>query len=276
MKIKKEMIPKQDATLPSSRRKQFVDIFKNDFFLLVDICLFNQLFSIPLIVVLFLEYVSLSSVETYTFEKVFPIIFYMGLIAIIPFALRGLAKGASYGLLKKRIFNEGFMISSLFFKNIKNNFAHYFFSYLILGVGYFISSSGIIYFLYLDANSFIKGLGIGIFILSFVLRFVAVQYYLMLDNLYVLSFKDGVKNAYSFTFMTLLPSFVYIIMALIIPISLMVINYWVMIIVVCIYLLFYDGLMMLIANLYGYTKFDKYINKEHHQEYVNKGLLKEE
>lgn len=273
---KKTIIAKKDATLPKTRFAQLGDIIKNDFSLVVDICLFNLLFSSILIILFVFEYLSFMSLSSYEFEKVFPIVFYFGLMEIIPFAIKGIGKGASYSLLKKRIFNEGCMLSATFFKNIKENYKHYFVMYLLVGISFWISSSGIIYFIYLNANSFIKGFGIGILLLYFILRYVAAEYYLIIDNLYVLKIKDGIKNAYSFVFSSIFVSIIYTIIALVIPITLIIINYYVMIIFMVIYLLFYDGFLMLIANLYTYTLCDKYINKDNYKDYVNKGLYKED
>ena len=275
MRIKKIIKERKEATLPSTRKEQLKDILKTDFALIIDICLFNLLFSLPLIAIAVLSYIALMS-ENMDIVALRGITFYMGLFSIIPFGIRGLAKGASYGLLKKRLFNEGCLIGNTFFTNLKKNFLHYFFSYLLLGIAFFITTNGTFYFLLLPTNAVVKGLGVGILILYFILRYAAIHYYLNLDNMYVLTFHEGIKNAYHFVFMTFIPSLLFVIMAFIIPVILIILNYWVMMIMVFVYLLFYDGFMMTIASLFSFSKFDKYINKDNYPEYVKKGLLKEE
>ena len=100
MKIKRIIKERKDATLPSTRKEQLKDILKNDFALIIDICLFNLLFSFPLVAIAILSYIAIMS-ENMDIVALRGITFYMGLFSIIPFGIRGLAKGASYGLLKK-------------------------------------------------------------------------------------------------------------------------------------------------------------------------------
>lgn len=276
MKYKNKVKEKEEFILHKTRKEQLKDILKNDFSLLVDISLLDLLFSLPLYLLFFLQFKFLLALEELTFNKAFPIVFYLGLVAIILFALKGLAKGASYALLQKRIFNEGFIIIPTFFKQIKYNFTSYFFSYLILGFSYFLTSSLILYFIYLNANSFVKGLGIGVLLLGFLICYISTQYFLNLTNVYELSFFQGMKNAYSFTLISFLASILFFIFIVLLPFYLFTLSYVVIGIAIGIYILFYNGFSMLVFSLYSVFKFDTYINKENFPSYYKRGLLKED
>lgn len=273
MKFKRKV--KEFDKLPKTRKQQFKDILKNDFALIVDISLLQGLFSIPLIVIFSVLIFMLTNLNDYSLETIYPLVFYFSLASIIFFGLRNMARNATSGLLIKRIYNEGCFIIPTFWNKIKENGLKSFFVGLFEGICFFMFSSFTTYLIYLPIKEIPKGLAIGMLALLFFFTTLAKEYFNSFSNIYELKFKDLLKNSYLFTLLCFPFSLLYFLCSIIIPVGLIMLSQYLVLIVVMILVLFYDGFWQLIISLYSIKKFDKYINKDNYPDYVDKGLQKD-
>lgn len=274
MKIKRKI--KELDKLPSTRKRQFKDILKYDFALVVDISILQGLFTIPLIVLFIIQINILTSLSELSFELVFPVMFYFSLIEIVFFGIRNISRSATCGIMIKRIYNEGCFIIPTFYQKLKENGLKSFFMGFIEGLCFAIFVIVSTYLLYLPIKPVAQGLAIGMLALLFMFSFLTLEYFNNFINVYELRFKDLIKNSYSLVFLTLFASLLYFVLVIIVPFSLILISRYLMILVIMINCLFYDGFSQLISSLYAINKFDKYINKDNYPDYVGKGLSKKE
>ncbi|MBO4572613.1 MAG: hypothetical protein J5762_02455 [Clostridia bacterium] len=265
-------IKEEDDKLPSTRKELFRRMIKDDAYLMIDLSLAETLFSLPLYVVFALEYAFLTGVEPKA-GNFFPIIFYMGLAAIICWGIKYVGRGAAFSVMKKRVHNEGCFITAELLRFIKTSGPKCFFAGVILGVSAFVAFSGSAYLLMLS-DTFLKWTATGVLILQFALFFGAAEFFAASESFYELKFFSQFKNSFSLAisgfFAVLLHFFVYFG----IKFTAALFSPWAAIVAVMVCALYFNGLSVAVATLYAHRKFDIYINQENYPEYVDKGLLK--
>lgn len=261
------------AKLPKTRKQQLWDILKNDFSLIVNISLLCLLLSVPLLVVLAIEYMLITNVTNVTFNNVFPVVFYCGIASIPLWGIRYVARSSAFAVMKKRVFNEGAFVAETFWRNVKENFGTKFLCGVIVGVSCLISAIGTVYFGFVTGNSFAQGFGIGVSILQYAIVYVSAEYYLAQNNLYILRFADAFGNGIKLTFAKFLFTVVYFGIFVLLPLILVSLSVWGAVAVVSVVCIMLDGISVLVMTLYAFRQFDNYINKEHYPQYVNKGLF---
>ena len=272
-KVKRQLkVAEKDAELPRTRRELFGRILKEDFYLIVDLSLVELLFSLPLAATLLTEYVFLINVEV-TFEKVFPIVFYMGLILIPCFGLKYVGRNACFSVMKKRVHNEGCFITPQIAASIKQSGAKSLVNGLIAGLSAFIAAVGSVYLLFV-AETFWKWTGVGVLILQFAICYGAAEFYCAGENFYDLKFSAQWKNSFYFSVMSFPVTLLYFAATVGLKFVFSLFSVWLAMIVAAAYLLAFNGASVAAATLYAHHKFDIYINRENYPEYVNKGLLK--
>ena len=263
-----------DAELPETRKKLFAEIFKNDFFLLVDVSLAEALFSLPLAAILSFGYVSLTSV-TASFENVFPIVLYVGLAAVLGRGIKYIGRNASFALMKKRAHGEGFFVTAAVFTAVGEGFKKSFAAGVVVGLSALICALGSTYLIYFS-DSFLKWAGVGFCILQFVVAFGAAEYLLAAVNFYELSFFAALKNGYSLAIAGFPATFLHFVYSVGIKCLAAVFSPFALIAAAILFALGGNGLTALSATLYAHSAFDKYVNAEHYPEYVGKGLKKKD
>lgn len=143
--IKKEV--KKDfneSMLPSSRKKQFSDIFKNNFKKVGLIGLLITLFAFPLLVshlvttgylpLLFKEAINKGNSETDANLICSSMYFFASLVNVLFYALLGVGVSGSVRILRNLVFNEGILVKDDFFKGIKLYWKPYVFIFTFFGV----------------------------------------------------------------------------------------------------------------------------------------------
>ena len=276
MKYKRKVSEVDFKDLPKTRFKQLGDILKSDFSLVLELSLIIALFSLPLYVSLVFEYLSLSMLEEIIYQKVFSIFFYFSLFEIASLMIRGIGKGAVYEVYKKRLYNEGCFIMPILFKAIKRNWYKYMLSYFILGLSLMLLKVGSVWLYFNTSNVFARGLGIGVLIVYFFMRFSISNFSINMENVYELKLIDKYKNSISFSFLSLffnLPIFILFIVG---PFCLTLLGYIVLIILIVLYAPFLEGFMALIQSIMMVRQYDKYIDKDNYPEHYRLGLQKEE
>lgn len=275
MKKKELKVKPNDATLPVSRKELFKDVLKDDFSLNVDCGLLCGLFSLPLFAVWAIAYFLIVAAAEANYQTVFSVCFYCGLVCVPCFGIRYLAKGAVYQLYKKRAFNEGCFVSSAFWQAIRQNFGKHFAAGAVVGVSFWLTAIGGVYFLVAASNSVAKGLGVGICLLQLIVVYCSTSFLLCQNCVYSLSFGNLLKNGLSFTFMRFVPCVLFFAVSVALPLWLCTLAVWAALIVLAVYITFAESLFALSATLFAHGVFDKYINQQNYPDLVGKGLYKQ-
>lgn len=262
-----------DAALPKTRKELFKTIVRDDFYLLAEISVILFLFSIPLAAGFILEVLMITHLPD--LQGLFWVCFYSALIEIPLFGVRYIGRHAAFGVMKKRVQNEGGYIKELFFQNLKKGFVKGFLAGCLVGFIAFLWQVGSIFVLTND-STWIKGLGLGATTLIFAIFYVAVEYFLSVDNFYELKFSGALKNGLSFTIMHFPMSLVYFVACVGVPFALTVISPWAIFAFAAVMAFWGDGFTVLVATLYSHTLFDRYINSVYYPDYINKGLAPRE
>lgn len=272
-KIKRQLkVSPTDAELPKTRKQLFGRIVKEDFYLLVDLSLAETLFSVPLIVALIFEYLFIVGVEV-AFSSVFPIVFYMGLIAAPCFGLKYVGRNACFSVMKKKVHNEGCFIAPQILSAVKSSGLKSFFNGFIVGISAFVAASGSVYLLYV-AETFLKWTGIGVLILQFAVIFGTAEYFSASENFYELKFSAQWKNSFFLSLMGFLTTLLHFVFFIGIKFLAALFSPWLAIFCIFAYALVLNGISTAAATLYAHKVFDIHINKENYPEYVGKGLFK--
>ncbi|MCF0118080.1 MAG: hypothetical protein HUJ61_08600, partial [Bacilli bacterium] len=131
-KLYKDIV--ENVKLPRSRKELFSTIFKDDFFLIPLFGMFLLFFGLPLFALIGIQYFMVVSLSEITLETIFPIAFYGGLFGIPCFMIAYLARYAVYHVIKKRAFNDGFILTPTLFEGIKENWLKALLSGLVMGL----------------------------------------------------------------------------------------------------------------------------------------------
>ena len=260
-KYKELKVREDDATLPKTRTELFKTVVKDDFYLLAELSLLMFLFSLPLAAIFVGEILMIGGIREVTASSVFSVCFYCGLIEIPLFGVRYIGRYAAYGVMKKRVHNEAGYIGELFFGVMKKGALRGFLIGCVLGFAVFAWQTASVYVIAYNANTWLKGLGLGAATLLFMVIYSSAEYFLSVDNFYVLKFSGAFKNGFAFAIMHFPISF-----------FLTLLSSWALIGIAMVFALWGDGFSVLVATLYSHTLFDRYINSVYHTDYINKGL----
>ena len=263
----------EDAQLPSTRTQLFGRLIKEDFYLLVDLSLVEVLFSLPLIVALAFEYAFLTSVEV-RLDTVFPIVFYMGLISAVGWAIKYIGRNACFSVMKKKVCNEGCFITPEIMRSIREGGLKSAVNGLIAGLSAFAAASGSVYLLFVS-DTFLKWAAIGVLILQFILVFGMAEYFCVSENYYDLKFFAQLKNSFSFSIMSFPLTVLHFIAVIGVKFIFSLFAPWLAIVGLLVYFLGGYGLTVGAATLVGHSMFDKHINMKYYPEHVGRGLYKQ-
>jgi len=273
---KKIVEAKEDAKLCNTRKELFFNILKEDFSFIVDNGLVSGLFSIPLIIVISTFLLIITSVSEITWDYLTSSTFLFGLFLIPAFAIRYIGRIATFGVTKTRVQNESGFYSTIILDSIKKNLKRGILIGLLEGIGFAISTIGILFFLLKTTNVIARGVGIGICVIVMFIIFMASEYNCSISNFYELNFFEAIKNSISFMFIDLLYSFLYFVILVIVPIVITYFFTQAYYIFIFLNILLFDGLSVLYLTLRSHELFDKYINKEYYPDIYHKGLAKKE
>ena len=276
--MKKEIIRSSDyeqRERPRTRVAQFFDIFKHRFLELLKLSLLQAVFSLPLLVTIFLFWLLLPNAHTNQAAMMVFLIQGASSLITLPIAFVGLV--GSFYALKKLAYAEGEFASSSFFIGMKEEWKKGLLIGLVAGLSAGIAIVGAYFFIFspYDIISWVKGLGIAVSIIQLIVVYISCYYSIAQIVVYENKLWPIIKN-----------SVIMNLMRFPINLGLFILYPGVFIALICIipYTMYVGVGLMMLTSVFGHlvwmmntmSAFDKFINKEQFPDYYRKGLYKEE
>lgn len=271
MKRKASQFDYQRASLPRTRKVQFLDCFKMNYRLILKCGLMLLIFFAPMIlfsVFADLYYVSLMSQSKEEIEQtqlLYNYLLNVGLILLSLVAIIGIT-GVIH-VLRNFIWGEGIYFRDDFLTGIKQNYGKNVIFATTFAIFYALS-----YFIYsLFPDAIVSLLPIIMFALIFLPVFFWI---ILLNNLYSSKWTGLLRNGFYFYIKTIGWSLLGILMPLtllgllFIPFELI----WLKYIILIAFIVFAFPIILLIMVLYSTSVFDNAINKDNYPDYYLRGL----
>lgn len=276
--MKKEIVRSSDyeqRERPRTRVAQFFDIFKHRFLELLKLSLLQAVFSLPLLVTIFLFWLLLPNAHTNQAAMMVFLIQGASSLITLPIAFVGLT--GSFYALKKLAYAEGEFASSSFFIGMKEEWKKGLLIGFIAGLSVGIAIVGAYFFIFspYDIIPWVKGLGIAISVIELIVVLISCYYSVAQVVVYENKLWPIIKN-----------SVLMNLMKFPINLGLFILYPGAFIALICIipYTMYVGVGLMIFTSVFGHlvwmmntmSAFDKYINKEQFPDYYRKGLYKEE
>ena len=277
MKKEEKHITDQDVkqSLPSTRKEVFFDLLKYRKMSLFALSCYTFMFFIPLAIDLFyFNYLESMAIIAEKYEYLFSLIFYSMLIMLPCMVIGFIGFAGAFYTAKRMVWQEGISLASDFFRGIKENWKDALINGVIFGLVLFgLVVGGSYLLIYAPVTPVVRGIGLGALILFFLvfgmviaLNFTQCVYY---ENGYGVTLKN------SFSFLGLLNWKVLLVFLFStgVVVALGLFNLITLAIGLILFA-FTNSVVIILYTLISHAAFDKYINKEHYPEMVNKGLYK--
>ena len=272
--MRKEIIKEKDfenSERPSSRLKQFFDIFKHRFVELLKISLLQAVYNIPLIVSLILFYALVRNASNANSVMTIFLIQSGSFLISMPSLFIGMT--GTFYCMKKLAYAEGEFASSTFFIGMREEWRKGFLIGLIAGLSAGAAMIGI-YFSYIylpEVNITMAGLCIALLSIQFIVVMIVCYYTVAQTEVYANKLRFTLKNSFIMT----LIRFPYNLAIFIVYPGIFIALFAIMDITMYIgvvLLLFFAAVGHLMWMLNALSAFDKLINKEQYPDYYRKGL----
>ena len=263
--------------LPKNRKEVFFDCLKMRYGIIMGLGLMCVLFALPIVICLLLRDISLSSLlenianqkyeEGEGYELFYTLKMTYSVVMVPCFVIFGIGLSGVMYIIRQLVWYEGMFFFSDFFEGIKKNWKAYTASFFALGI-YNVELTMLNY-RQLSEMWYGIYLGVGLLLVIPIVIFI-----LLMSLIYKFSFRGSVRNAFllymrSIT-KTLLAELSIVLAFVPMGITHVVFKY----IVLLVFVLFLLPPILMGVVLYGFSLFDKYINKEQYPELVNKGIFK--
>lgn len=266
--------------LPSNRKEQFFNIFKNYWRTYLLIGVLFLAFGFPLILaIIFKSYTviqiaSSSASDEAKKEMMFLQLSIFAAIKIPCYVLLSIPLAGCSTINREICFGEPLLFKADFFKGVKQNCLHYIAYSLIIFIVIFLAKFSILMKTYTSVNGMpiiLIGILFGIIFLVLIPLF---SFAVSIDSIYSLKFKQSLFNAFLFMvkkyWMSLLLALPVCALFLLLLIQA---NYtYITLAIVLLILAFLLPIYTLIYHEYALSLFDKYMNKEHYPTIYKKGL----
>lgn len=275
--MKKEIIRSSDyeqRERPRTRVSQFFDIFKHRFLELLKLSLLQAVFSLPLLVTIFLFWLLLPNAHTN--QAVMMVFLIQGASSLITLPIAFVGLTGSFYALKKLAYAEGEFASSSFFIGMKEEWKKGLLIGLVAGLSAGIAIIGAYFFIFspYDIIPWVKGLGIAVSIIQLIVVYISCYYSIAQVVVYENKLWPIIKN-----------SIIMNLMRFPINLGLFILYPGAFIALICIipYTMYVGVGLMMLTSVFGHlvwmmnamSAFDKYINKEQFPDYYRKGLYQE-
>lgn len=272
------MISDNDAlrSLPKNRKELFFDLLAHRKMTLFTLSCFTFLFFIPLAADLFVfNFFETAAIDAAESEQLFSLIFYSMLIMIPCMVIGFLGFAGAFYVAKKLAWQEGVIVPIDFFKGIKENWVHALIDGLIFGIALFgFVIGGTYLFIFAPVHAVVKGIGIGGLILVLLLLGIITALDCTQSVYYSNSYFRTFRNSFSFLGLLNWKVLVLFLVSTGGVITLCLFNMITLGVGLFLFAIL-NSVVIMLYTLIAHSAFDKYINKDHYPEFVNKGLYKE-
>ena len=261
--------------LPTNRKEVFFDLLKTRKMNLFALSCFVFMFFIPLAVDLFFfNYLEALAIAADKSDYLFSLVFYSMLIMLPCMMIGFIGLIGGFYVAKKMVWQEGIMLAVDFFQGIKENWKHALINGFIFGLILFGLVMGSSYLLiYQKAQPVLTGIGIGALMLLFLTLGMVIAINNTQDVYYVNSYSATLKNSFCLLGLLNWRILVVFILSTGAVFTLCCFNMITMAIGLFLFAIL-NSVVIILYTLVSHAGFDKFINKEHYPEYINKGLYK--
>ena len=277
MKKEERHITDEDVkqSLPRNRKEVFFDLLKTRKMTLFAFSCYTFMFFIPLAVDLFI----FNNLENYLISQgdiqgTLTLIIYSMIIMLPCMVIGFLGFAGAFYTAKRMVWQEGISLAHDFFKGIKENWKHAVINGVIFGLVLFaLIVGGTLLSMTSGLNPVVKGIGIGALILFFLVFGMVIALNFTQCVYYENSFSVTLKNSFSFLGLLNWKILLVFLFSTGVVVTLGLFNLLTLAIGLILFA-FTNSVVIILYTLISHSAFDKYINKEHYPEMVNKGLYK--
>ena len=277
MKKQEKHITDQDVkqSLPTTRKEVFFDLLKYRKMSLFALSCYTFMFFIPLAIVLFyFNYLESMAIIAEKYEYLFSLIFYSMLIMLPCMVIGFIGFAGAFYTAKRMVWQEGISLASDFFKGIKENWKHALINGVIFGLVLFgLVVGGSYLLIYAPVTPVVRGIGLGALILVFMLFGMVIALNFTQDVYYENGYGVTLKNSFSFLGLLNWKILLVFLFSTGVVVTLGLFNLLTLAIGLILFA-FTNSVVIILYTLISHSAFDKYINKEHYPDMVNKGLYK--
>ena len=277
MKKQEKHITDQDVkqSLPTTRKEVLFDLLKYRKMSLFALSCYTFMFFIPLAIVLFyFNYLESMAIIAEKFEYLFSLIFYSMLIMLPCMVIGFIGFAGAFYTAKRMVWQEGISLASDFFKGIKENWKHALINGVIFGLVLFgLVVGGSYLLIYAPVTPVVRGIGLGALILVFMLFGMVIALNFTQDVYYENGYGITLKNSFSFLGLLNWKILLVFLFSTGVVVTLGLFNLLTLAIGLILFA-FTNSVVIILYTLISHSAFDKYINKEHYPDMVNKGLYK--
>ena len=261
--------------LPTNRKEVFFDLLKTRKMNLFALSCFVFMFFIPFAVDLFFfNYLEALAIAADKSDYLFSLVFYSMLIMLPCMMVGFIGLIGGFYVAKKMVWQEGTMLAVDFFQGIKENWKHALINGFIFGLILFGLVMGSSYLLiYQKAQPVLTGIGIGALMLLFLTLGMVIAINNTQDVYYVNSYSATLKNSFCLLGLLNWRILVIFILSTGAVFTLCCFNMITMAIGLFLFAIL-NSVVIILYTLVSHAGFDRFINKEHYPEYINKGLYK--
>ena len=277
MKKEERHITDEDVkqSLPRNRKEVFFDLLKTRKMTLFAFSCYTFMFFIPLAADLFI----FNNLENYLISQgdiqgTLTLIIYSMIIMLPCMVIGFLGFAGAFYTAKRMVWQEGISLAHDFFKGIKENWKHAVINGIIFGLVLFaLIVGGTLLSMTSGLNPVVKGIGIGALILFFLVFGMVIALNFTQCVYYENSFSVTLKNSFSFLGLLNWKILLVFLFSTGVVVTLGLFNLLTLAIGLILFA-FTNSVVIILYTLISHSAFDKYINKEHYPEMVNKGLYK--
>ena len=277
MKKQEKHITDQDVkqSLPTTRKEVFFDLLKYRKMSLFALSCYTFMFFIPLAVDLFyFNYLESMAIIAEKYEYLFSLIFYSMLIMLPCMVIGFIGFAGAFYTAKRIVWQEGISLASDFFKGIKENWKHALINGVVFGLVLFgLVVGGSYLLIYAPITPVVRGIGLGALIVVFMLFGMVIALNFTQDVYQENGYGVTLKNSFSFLGLLNWKILLVFLFSTGVVVTLALFNLITLVIGLILFA-FTNSAVIILYTLISHSAFDKYINKEHYPDMVNKGLYK--
>ena len=262
-------------SLPRNRKEVFFDLLKNRKMNLFAFSCYTFIFFIPLAVDLFyFNFLESAAIASGHNDQLFSLLFYSMLIMLPCMVIGFIGLAGAFYTAKRMVWQEGISLASDFFRGIKENWKDALINGVIFGLVLFgLVVGGSYLLIYAPVTPVVRGIGLGALILFFLVFGMVIALHFTQCVYYENSYGVTLKNSFSFLGLLNWKVFLVFLFSTGVVVALSLFNLITLAIGLILFA-FTNSVVIILYTLISHAAFDKYINKEHYPEMVNKGLYK--